>query len=694
MLLKLLGHEWKALRRSSFWTQSLIQSIALAIFGLYFILMALGIGFAAGSLLEKIYPDSNVVAKFTSYFVLYLLVDLIMRFMLQKYPSMNLNHYLTLNIKKSTLTHFILIKSIGHYFNFLPLFAIVPFCFMHVLPNYGLTKSLVWLLVMTVSILVSNFLSFWIDRQFGKQPLISVILLAGVCTILYLEFKGLSTIVPFCEKLFEAYFFSPLTVYFLLFRLLKTNAYIESGNAVQSHTDSNFTFAFFKQFGEVGKWMQLEAKLIWRNKRSRMFLTLSLLATLYPFMMGLDSFDSNGMMIFLGLFMTGIFAMNYGQLLLSWNSSHFDLILTQNLSLLDYLKSKYYLLVLSCLFFSICTLPYAFFNLKFSVIILSMALYNVGVTIFIYLFLALYTSKKIDLAKGGMFNHEGLGAAHYLIFFPVLGIPMAIYAAFWFTVGADLAIIVLALIGIIGIAFHQKVLKYAAINMIKLSEIIKQYEQKVALEIADLDLSAGNICGIVGNNGAGKTTMFSLILDLIKPTKGQILSDGVNVADNENWKSYTGAYINESFLLDFLTPDEYFEFVADLYSWNKSTLDNFLHQFEELFNGEIIGVKKYIRDLSKGNQKKVGIVAALIGNPNVVILDEPFANLDPTTQNRLKQILISLKKSDRTILISSHDLNHIHEVSDRIIVLELGKIVKDINKSDSSLTELKEYFQV
>ena len=230
--------------------------------------------------------------------------------------------------------------------------------------------------------------------------------------------------------------------------------------------------------------------------------------------------------------------------------------------------------------------------------------------------------------------------------------------------------------------------------MISIKNITKSYNNNLVLDINDLNIKAGEICGIVGNNGAGKTTMFSLILDLIKADTGDIKSEDNIVSESEEWKSYTGSYINESFLIDFLTPDEYFSFIADLYDWNQGMLTSFLVQFEELFNGEILGVNKYIRDLSMGNQKKVGIVAALIGDPSVLILDEPFSNLDPTTQNRLKGLLNDSKKADRAIIISSHDLNHVHDVSDRIIVLEKGLIIKDIAKSANSMQELKTYFQI
>ncbi|MDX1761409.1 MAG: ABC transporter ATP-binding protein, partial [Christiangramia sp.] len=203
----------------------------------------------------------------------------------------------------------------------------------------------------------------------------------------------------------------------------------------------------------------------------------------------------------------------------------------------------------------------------------------------------------------------------------------------------------------------------------------------------------GQNFGLVGNNGAGKTTFFSLLLDLIQPTSGNIFNNEVTVSESEDWKPFTSSFIDESFLIGYLTPEEYFYFIGELRNRNKADIDNFLTQFEDLFNGEIIGRKKYLRDLSKGNQKKVGIVAALIGDPEVVILDEPFANLDPTTQFRLKKLLKELSQTaGTTVLISSHDLIHVTEVCERIVVLDKGVIVRDIETSEATLNELEEYF--
>ncbi|MFD0977206.1 ABC transporter ATP-binding protein [Salinimicrobium gaetbulicola] len=229
--------------------------------------------------------------------------------------------------------------------------------------------------------------------------------------------------------------------------------------------------------------------------------------------------------------------------------------------------------------------------------------------------------------------------------------------------------------------------------MITASNLTKVYNGTSVLNIPLLEIPKGQSFGLVGNNGAGKTTFFSLLLDLIQPTTGNVFNNEITVSESEEWKPFTASFIDESFLIGYLTPEEYFNFVGELRNQNKADVASFLEQFEDLFNGEILGRRKYLRDLSKGNQKKVGIVAALIGNPEVIILDEPFANLDPTTQIRLKSLIRELSENPEvTILISSHDLIHVTEVCERIVVLDKGEIVNDIKTSEATLKELEQYF--
>ena len=229
--------------------------------------------------------------------------------------------------------------------------------------------------------------------------------------------------------------------------------------------------------------------------------------------------------------------------------------------------------------------------------------------------------------------------------------------------------------------------------MITTTNLSKSYNGVTVLNIENLDIPKGQSFGLVGNNGAGKTTYFSLLLDLIQPTTGHIKNNNVLVSESEDWKPFTSAFIDETFLIGYLTAEEYFYFIGELRGQNKQEVDAILAQFEDFFHGEILKQKKYLRDLSKGNQKKAGIVAALIGNPVVIILDEPFANLDPTTQIRLKGIIKDLAKTQGvTVLVSSHDLLHVTDVCERIVVLEKGEVIKDLATSEATLKELEAHF--
>lgn len=240
---------------------------------------------------------------------------------------------------------------------------------------------------------------------------------------------------------------------------------------------------------------------------------------------------------------------------------------------------------------------------------------------------------------------------------------------------------------------------------INISNLKKTFGDKTAVSISDFTINDGDMLGLVGNNGAGKTTLFRLMLDLIKADEGTVtmsikLQDGtyeeINPAESEDWKVSTGAYIDEGFLIDFLTPEEYFRFIGKVNGLSEQETNERVSSFEHFMGGEILGQKKLIRNLSAGNKQKVGIISALINRPDLLILDEPFNFLDPTSQNSLKHILEDYNtQSGATILISSHNLTHTVDISSRIVLLEKGVIIKDLpNKNNCAEKELEDYFNI
>ena len=231
--------------------------------------------------------------------------------------------------------------------------------------------------------------------------------------------------------------------------------------------------------------------------------------------------------------------------------------------------------------------------------------------------------------------------------------------------------------------------------MITIKDLKKAFGKTIACDIEQFQVNDGDILGLVGNNGAGKTTLFRMLLDLLKPDEGEVALDGINPAQSEEWKASTGSYIDEGFLIDFLTAEEYFAFIGKITNMTQAQVDERLKDFEKLAAGEIFGQKKLIRNLSAGNKQKVGIISALFNRPKLVILDEPFNFLDPSSQNTLKHVLTDYnKQTGATILVSSHNLAHTIDISTRIALLEKGHIVRDLPNGDGSAkAELENYFE-
>lgn len=232
--------------------------------------------------------------------------------------------------------------------------------------------------------------------------------------------------------------------------------------------------------------------------------------------------------------------------------------------------------------------------------------------------------------------------------------------------------------------------------MIQITDLQKRFGSKVAVDIKNYTIRQGEMLGLVGNNGAGKTTLFRLILDLLKADKGNVTINDIDTARSEEWKNHTGAFIDDGFLIDYLTPEEYFYFIGKMYGLNKQEVDRRLLPFGRFMNGEVLGQKKFIRNFSMGNMQKVGIISAMLHHPQLLILDEPFNFLDPSSQSIIKHLLKKYNEEHgATVIISSHNLNHTVDVCPRIALLENGVIIRDIkNEHNSAEKELEAYFNI
>lgn len=232
--------------------------------------------------------------------------------------------------------------------------------------------------------------------------------------------------------------------------------------------------------------------------------------------------------------------------------------------------------------------------------------------------------------------------------------------------------------------------------MIIIDKLKKNFGEKIAVDIEHYEINQGDMLGLVGNNGAGKTTLFRIMLDLLKADDGKVIINDIDVSQSEDWKSITGAFIDNGFLIDYLTPEEYFYFIGKMYGLKKEEVDERLIPFERFMSGEVIGHKKLIRNYSAGNKQKIGIISAMLHYPQLLILDEPFNFLDPSSQSIIKHLLKKYNEEHQaTVIISSHNLNHTVDVCPRIALLEHGVIIRDIiNEDNSTEKELEDYFNV
>jgi len=473
MFRKLFINNWKQKKRSPFLGNSTGQKIVIGFLAVYFFLNFLALGFIADKVLLEAFPDASPFVKFNGFLIYYFLMDIFVRFFMQEFPVLSIRPYLALPVKKNTLIHFILVRSIPTFFNLLPFLVIIPFFFIRVLPDVGVLGALAWLVVTICLVLLANFIGFYLKKTFDVKPLLAVVALAGLGCLYYLDSAGYLGLSAGFETFMNNVATQPLLalipvalllgMYAFIFGFFKKRVYIDTVSLERKTQEAGtYDFGFLNRFGKMGDMMQLEAKMLWRSKRSRTYAYLSVFFLLYPlFFLGEPMMESMGGKLGMSIFVTGIFAFNYAQLLLSWHSMHFDYILTRNITGRELINSKFTLLAGTTFISFVLTIPYLFLNKWFFFTLLVAMLFNVGWSMFMYIYIATYNSKKIDTSKGGVFNMEGFGAAHYVIMIPILAIPILLY---YFPFGLMdrpyLGLLMVGIFGLLGILFREKILDW------------------------------------------------------------------------------------------------------------------------------------------------------------------------------------------------------------------------------------------
>ncbi|MBU3820677.1 hypothetical protein KO566_01280 [Flavobacteriaceae bacterium XHP0103] len=466
--------EWKSFLRSASFGKSLAIKILMGFLALYFIAIFLSIGVFLYPALKKAMPDADPLQVVNNVLFYWVLFDLIFRFFFQKLPVMVVKPLLTLPIKRSKIINYVLGKSSLSFFNFLPLFAIIPFGVTLIIEGYPALSVVTWMVTMFIIVLIINFLNFIIE-SFSAQAEMSFLPIILIVASLY----GLNyfSIISF-SKLFSdginAIYEIPVLIvipilillgtYLYNFKLLKKKLFLDAGLKAKVKEVQASNLEWTKSFGDIAPFMQLDLKLIWRNKRTKSSVWMLLIGLLYGlFFYPQPQFQNEFWLYpFVGVFSTGIFLINFGQFIPAWDSGYYKLLMSQNIKYEQYLKSKFTLMALSVAILFVLGIPYVFLGWEILLAHFVAAIYNVGVNTHVILYGGSFNRKKIDLSQKAAFNYQGTGAVQWLIGIPLLLLPMGLFTAFYFLVGFEMACLILAALGIVGIVFHQKLMKIIA----------------------------------------------------------------------------------------------------------------------------------------------------------------------------------------------------------------------------------------
>ncbi len=490
MIKHFIQFEWKQFFRSSYWQKSIGLNILMAFLALYFMLTFLALGISLFPILDDQFPDSDPLLILNGFLFYWFLADLLMRFFLQKLPVMNIKPLLVLPVKRSKILHYVLGKSAVSFFNFLPLFAVIPFGIMLILEEYGTTTALVWMVTMVIFTLIINFLNIIIESrsaetEFSFLPI--VLIASGLFALNYFEIVSFSTLLADGINAIDAnpvFILIPLAilgfVYYLNYAFLMKKLYVDGSLKAKTQTASTSDMTWTRRFGTIAPFLQLDLKLLWRNKRPRSSVFILIIGLAY----GLFFYPNpvyNGLewlYVFVGIFVTGIFIINFGQFIPAWDSGYYKLLMSQNIKYKEYLNSKYTLMVMSSIIMFVLSIPYVYFGWKILLVHFAAMVYNVGVNTYIILLAGSFNRKKIDLTQRAAFNYQGTGAVQWLVGFPLLFVPVGLFFAPYKFIGFEAGVAFLIILGAIGIVFHQKIMRFIVTKYLNSKyKMISAFEQ-------------------------------------------------------------------------------------------------------------------------------------------------------------------------------------------------------------------------
>ncbi len=476
MHIELFRHQFKKIFRSSFFRQGWGVKILLALVALYFLASFGLLGYFMKEILVEAFPEAEKLSPIFSQGVLfYFLADLAMRFFLQDLSVLSVQHYLTLPLSKKRVVHFLLQSSIFNFFNLIPLLFIIPWAIRVMPGEYGLLGTLAWSGAYLALILSNHFIAIYLKRVLAVKPIITIgfgvfVALSFIANSMeWIDLRSLSVAIysPLAEQTYWAGLPLVLMVlaYLLNYQFLLGMTHLDRWQT-KAKQASGLRFNFLEERGFIGTMIANELKLITRNRRTKTAVFLGLFMSLYGLIFYTQEMysESYSWLLFVGIFMTGIFMINYGQFLVSWESSYFDGILTRAYSMEDFYRSKYYLMVFSTVIMYVITLPYVYFGIHALYINTTAAIYNIGINSAVLLFASTYNKKPIDLSRGSAFNYQGTGAAQFVIVIPLIVVPILIFQGFNVFDLPEYGLLFLALMGLVGIATSGYFIRQTVIN--------------------------------------------------------------------------------------------------------------------------------------------------------------------------------------------------------------------------------------
>ena len=478
MTLRFLKLEWKQFVRSASFGKSIALKIIMGFFALYFLVSFLAIGIGGYFILKKEFPASDPLQLVNSYLLFAILGDLILRYLMQTLPIMNIKPMLTLPIKKSKLVHFVLGKSSFSFFNILGLFFYIPFAIVLIKEGYHTAGVLGWLLTMILIIQSANFINFLINKNN-----VALVFIVGLFVILIgLQKFKIVDVVSFGGQIFDAIYVNPifslisvvllLVLYWLNYKQLRNQVYLDEAVAAKVEEANTSDLSWADKLGDVAPFIKNDIRLIWRNKRTKTVFLMSFLFLFYGLIFyTMDAYkDSLPMLMFASLFVTGGFTLNYGQFIPAWDSAHYKMLMSQSFRYRKFLESKWVLMVSMTTILYFLSFPYLYFGIDIFLMITAGAIFNIGFNSLFLLYAGSFNRKRIDLTKGGFGNTQGTSATQFLVVIPLMLFPMLLFWVFNTYVGYNSGFIIVASIGLISL-----LLKNYAMNFIEKKYIKDKY---------------------------------------------------------------------------------------------------------------------------------------------------------------------------------------------------------------------------